>query len=305
MILLNRIIILLKWITLSKIELVMLGDNPFFGVDHLSYERGRERSSNYQTFDKASEIIDTAYRTGMKEMVVGTRPRLHELFDGIKKNTNLINKIKFNPILPYAQDYVLKLSEKGLLGTMKELLSAGGFQNELKILTKGGIGFLRKDLQELFKILIDVELLKLNQVSVGTVYLHPILTDLALSLNLKGIFETFYNHLHDKYKLKVGLTTKNFPALVQNLKNWDLKVNDIMTSFNKSGFLMNPSRVECENALSEYTGEVTAMNIFAGGYLEFNEAYEYVQSIPKLKKIVIGASSEEHVKQTYNRFLDN
>jgi len=287
---------------LSRFGSVMLGDNPFFGVDHLSHERGRERAEKYKTFDYAVDVIKCAHEYGMSEMVVGTRPRLGELIECIKKNSNLLEEIGFNPILPYAQDYVLKVSEKGLMSTMKEVLGGTGIQNELKILTKGGLGFLKKDLDGLFKVLIDVEILKLKDVKVKTVYLHPILTDLALALNLKGIFETFSNHLHDKYKLRVGLSTKNFPALVSKLDEWKLKVDDIMTSFNKAGFLMNPSRAECEKTLAEYSGGVTAMNIFGGGYYGLEESHEYAVALPNLSKIVVGASSVEHAKQTFSLF---
>ena len=291
-----------RWNTLSRFDSIMLGDNPFFGVDHLSHERGRARAEKYKTFDYTVDVIKCAHEYGMSEMAVGTRPRLGELINCIKKKSNLIEEINFNPILPYAQDYVLKVSEKGLMSTMKEVLGGAGIQNELKILTKGGLGFLKKDLEELFKVLIDVEILKLKDVKVKTVYLHPILTDLALALNLKGIFETFSNHLHDKYKLKIGLSTKNFPALVSKLDEWKLKIDDIMTSFNKTGFLMNPSRAECEKMLATYTGGVTAMNIFGGGYYGLEETHEYAVSLSNLKKIVVGASSVEHAKQTFSLF---
>ena len=287
---------------MSRFDSVMLGDNPFFGVDHLSHERARSRSEKYKTFDNAVDVIKCAHELGMKEMVVGTRPRLGELIDCIRKKSNLIKNINFNPVLPYAQEYVLKVSEKGLMGTMKDVLAGAGIQNEFKILTKGGLGFLKKDLTELFKVLIDVELLKLKDVKIKTVYLHPILTDLALALNLKGIFETFADHLHDKYKLEVGLSTKNFPALVSKLVEWKMNIDDIMTSFNNAGFLMNPSREECEKTLANYKSGVTAMNIFGGGYYGLQESYEYIFSLPNLRKVVVGASTIEHAKETFSLF---
>jgi len=40
----------------------MLGDNPFFGVDHLSHERARQRASRYQTFEGAVKVIETAHQ---------------------------------------------------------------------------------------------------------------------------------------------------------------------------------------------------------------------------------------------------
>jgi hypothetical protein len=54
----------------------------------------------------------------------------------------------------------------------------------------------------------------------------------------------------------------------------------LATPFNKVGFLMNPSRTECEKAsadLSEPT--VIAMSILAAGYLKPKEAINYLQSL--------------------------
>ena len=76
-------------------------------------------------------------------------------------------------------------------------------------------------------------------------------------------------------------------------------MSSIMTSFNKAGFLMNPSRVECENSLQNYDGNVIAMNILAGEYLELNEACNYILSIPRIRNVVVGASSTEHAKKTF------
>jgi len=287
---------------LSRFDTILLGDNPFFGVDHLSHERGRQRSQNYKNFNNAIEIIKYSYDLGIKDMMIGTRPSLNEFLNNIRKNSNLIDKIDFHPLLPYAQDYVLKLSEKGLLETIKEVLGGGGLRNEIKIITKGGFGLLKKDLLELFKVFIDIEMMKLKNINIKTVYLHPLLTDLALSLEMKNFFGTFNEHLQDNYNVKVGLCTKNFPTLVSKLEEWKLQFSYIMTSFNKAGFLMNPSRIECEKTLSNYNGKVMAMNIFGGGYLDLDGASEYTLSLPKIRNIVVGASSIEHAKQTFDLF---
>ena len=279
----------------------MLGDNPFFGVDHLSYERGRQRTVQL-TFDNAVEVIKCSYDLGVKDMMVGTRPNLADLLDNLSKKTDLLEKIQFHPLLPYTQGYVIKMSEKGMIQTIKEVLNSVGIRNDLKILAKGGLGLIQKDLFDLFKVFVDVELLKLKNIKIKTVFLHPALTDLALALGMKSIFETFKDHLHDHYRIEAGLCTKNFPRLVDKLTDWNMKISNIMTSFNKVGFLMNPSKEDCEKYLESYDGTITGMNIFAGGYLGLNEAYNYITSQPKLRNVVIGVSSTEHAKETFQLF---
>ena len=44
------------------------------------------------------------------------------------------------------------------------------------------------------------------------------------------------------------------------------------------------------------------MNIFAGGYLGLDEVADFIISKPKIRNIVVGVSSIEHAKETFERF---
>jgi hypothetical protein len=291
---------------LTEITSILLGDNPFFGVDHLSQERAREKACKSQDFHNIIEVIEYSVNAGADGLVVSTHPKLRFLIDSvIKIKPNLISKISLFPILPYTQGYVLNINEKGMIKTIMDILNpASSFQNKIRILTKGSLGVIRKDLFDLLKVFIDVELLPLHNTNMKTVFLHDVLTDLALSLNLRSVFETFQQHLHDTYGIKAGLVTKNFARLVAKLQEWDLQYPVIMTSFNKIGFQMNPSKQACEDCLLNYDGELIAMSVLAGGYLGLKEAHEYILSQPKIRTVVIGASSVGHVKNTFELFLN-
>lgn len=287
-----------------KFDSVLLGDNPFFGVDHLSQERARQKAAISQNFDNALDVIKYSYDSGIKGMVVSTHPELKQLIERMRTKSDLIKKIEFYPILPYAQGYVSKINEKGLMNTLMETLNQGGFRNTVKIITKGGLGVMRKDLFKLFRVFIDIELLQLTNTKIKTVFLHNVITDLAFSLNMKNIFETFQEHLHDSYKLNSGLVTLNLPSSIYKLDEWGLHFSDIMAPFNKVGFQMNPSRQECENCLTAFKGNIIAMSVLAGGYLEPSVAYKYISTQPKIKKLVIGVSSIDHAKKTFGLFLN-
>jgi hypothetical protein len=283
-----------------------LGDNPFFGVDHLSQERAREKARQSQNFDNMLDVIDYSIKAGANGMVVSTHAKLKDFINYSILRSELINKMEFFPILPYVQGYVLKVNEKGLLRTVMDILSPHvGLHKKIRIMTKGGLGAIRKDFFELFKVLIDTELMKLQNLNIKKVFLHDVLTDLALSLNLATVFKVFQEHLHDEYEIEAGLVTKNFPKLAYMLGKWDLNFATIMTSFNKVGFQMNPTRELCEKSLLEYRGEIIAMSVLAGGYLQLNEAHEYIVSQPKIKKVVIGMSSIVHAQNSLQVFLGN
>jgi hypothetical protein len=290
---------------LAKIESVLLGDNPFFGVDHLSQERARQKANKSQDFGNALEVARYCFQHGAGGMVVSTHPKLRDLLDLMKNDPGLIGKIDFFPILPYVQGYVIKINEKGMLNTLTEILSQATLQNKLRIITKGGLGILKKDFSQLFKLFIDIELLQMKGIRVKAIFLHDVLTDLALSLRMRNIFEIFQEHLHDHYHIDAGLVTKNFPLLTHSLQEWNLKYPYIMTSFNKVGFQMNPSREECENSLSRFDGRIIAMSVLAGGYVTPQESFEYITRLPKVDATVVGISSVEHAKNTLDLFLNN
>jgi len=287
---------------LTRFDSILLGDNAFYGIDHLSHERARNRANTVQRLDNVVGLIKYSYELGATGMVVATRPNLREWVEHLKKSSDIVDKLDFHPVLPYARGLQMKLSQLGIINTMKDIMKGAGLRTEIKILAKGGFGFIKKDVVELFKVFIDTEMIKLNMIKPKIIFLHPVLVDLALALEMKNIFEAFKNHLDKKYKIKAGLCTKNFPKLITKLDEWDMNFPSIMTSFNTAGYLMNPSKQAYEAALENYKGSVLAMNIFAGGYSGLNESANYILSLPKIRNIVVGVSSKEHAKETFEFF---
>ncbi len=287
---------------MTRFDSILLGDNAFYGIDHLSHERARNRANTVQRLDNVVSLIKYSYELGATGMVVATRPKLREWVEHLKKSSDIVDKLDFHPVLPYARGLQMKLSQLGIINTMKDIMKGAGLRTEIKILAKGGFGFIKKDVIELFKVFIDTEMIKLNMIKPKIIFLHPVLVDLALALEMKNIFEAFKNHLNEKYKIKAGLCTKNFPKLITKLDEWDMNFASIMTSFNTAEYLMNPSKQACEDALENYKGSILAMNIFAGGYSGLNESSNYILSLPKIRNIVVGVSSKEHAKETFGFF---
>jgi len=284
---------------------ILLGDNPFFGVDHLSQDRARQKAKTSQNFDNALKVIKYSFNMGVNGMVVSTHPTLKNLIEKIREDSDLINNMNFYPIIPEVQGYVLKINEQGMVKTLTDILSQAGIRTKIKFLTKGGIGILRKDLSELIKIIIDVELLQLKNTKIKSIFLSDAITDLALALGMKNVFQIFQSHVENNYNVQAGFVTKNFPRLIDRFKEWNLSFPIVMTSFNKAGFQMNPSKDECEQYLQNYDVDVIAMSVLAAGFLKIDDAFEYISSLKKIKHVVLGISSIEHAKKTIELFSKN
>ena len=124
---------------------------------------------------------------------------------------------------------------------------------------------------------------------------------MALAFNLDWFFKS-YVKFFSKSTIRPGFETRNFPYLVQKLKDWKMNMSKITiaASFNKVGFQMNPSKVECENALNDCSGaQIIAFSVLAAGYLKLCDAFEYIGTLENLNSVVVGVSKESHARETF------
>jgi len=278
---------------------ILLGDNPFFGVDHLSQERARQRKATLRGFEGAVEVMKHVSQLGVNGFVVSTHPQLKHLLNYMKEKTDLLEKMEFYPILPYAQGYVAKATEMGMMGALNDVLSSGSMQHKFKILFRGALGIVKKDMGKLLQTLIDVELLNIHHVKKRALFLHNVITDLAIGLGMREIIEMFIDQIKNEYKVEPGFVTINFPKLINTFKEWNLPKPLVMTPFNPIGYMMNPSREECEKQLN--AGKVIAMNVLAGGFLKPAQSVPYISQLG-IDSVVIGMSSKEHATETILAF---
>ena len=284
-----------------KTKTILLGDNPFFGIDHLSQERMRQKVNHSNNFNKIIQVIEFVNQLGVNGFVVSTHPQLKDLINYMKTNTQLLKTLTFYPILPYVQGYVSKITEKGMVETFNDVLYGTSTYEKLKIFYRGSVGFVLKDFKKILKTFIDIELLPLYDVKKDTIFLHNVFTDLAISLGMREIIETFVDHIKSQYGLRSGFVTKNLPMLVSTLKKWDLEHSIAMASFNPIGYQMNPSREECEKCLAANNIPVIGMNVLAGGFLKLEDSARYI-SKQNLDSVVIGMSTLEHANETISIF---
>src|SRR5438876_927005 len=108
----------------------------------------------------------------------------------------------------------------------------------------------------------------------------------------------FQGYVRDKLQPVPGYGTETCSFRVSRFKAWGIARPKVMAAFNKLGFLMNPSKESCEEALRKFDGDLFAMSTLAGGRLEPSVAYEYVNRLPKLRAIIVGYSSAVHGLET-------
>jgi hypothetical protein len=284
---------------------LLIGDNAFIGVNHLSQIRARQKLQQLR-LDTIVDVIAEAVASGATGYTFSVHPNNLQILTALEK-TEQLGRVEMWPVLPYAAGYVRTVNEKGMTGLIGDVLSGLKFTDKAKALLNSSISAITFDPIRMLNSFVDMQLaniLNLKECNLRTVLLHEVITDLAISFQARQLFDSYVRHIKDKYDAMPGFVTRNFARFVKYFQASDLPLRDtvIMTPFNSIGFQMNPSKEYCERCLSDLTeGNVIAMSIMAGGYLTLDEVVQYLQTLRGISGTVVGVSTKQHAQQTFTR----
>jgi hypothetical protein len=279
---------------------LLLGHNQFLGISHISGDQSREREKEFSDVKKIYEIVEKAVDLGYKGMIIETHPRMLDFINYYKKNKTF--DIDFYLQLPYVQGYIQEMNEQGISGLILEIVRRGGIKTTSSILLRNFGNNLKKDYISMAISFLQLERAPFRDINIKALLLHNVLTDLLLSLKVSSVIEEYSIFVKEKMDLKPGFITLNFELFKKNLEEWHIQPHLVMTPVNPGGYDMNPSTNAVEKALKEYNGEVIAMNILGGGAFSPNSSYQYLKSFSNIRCCVVGASSDEHLREIIGLF---
>jgi len=281
------------------IDRIILGDNQFFGINHMSEEKGRSLAIRFKDIKTIIRVIDTAYECGVRAFMFNTHDRVEKICDHFRANPGKYADLRIYPSMPYAHKYANAVHEKGLIGALNTFVFSGrSIRQVADTVIRGGMSVINKDMIEVMKLLVDAEMRIFRNLNVPAIFLQNIVTDLLLGFRSKEVFIAFKDHVRKNYEAEPAFNTMNMGALVDFLLDSGLENPIVCSAINKTGFLMTPDREEYERTLARKPFRPMAMSIFASGAISPIEAIKYVCSLPNIKSIVFGASSKEHIAQT-------
>lgn len=279
---------------------IVLGHNAFFGVDHLSSQRGSEREAHFSDLRRVIEVIEAAHGAGAGGLMMSTHERALPICDLIGQSPRLRDSLRVYPLLPYAQKYVTRSNEVGMVNVVLEMLSGTSLTDKLNLLWQGSKAALTKDVNAVLAAVMQVELKAFRRLNTHAVFLHDALTDLALALGLREVFEFYLEEIPRVVSGAQGaFATKNLPHFLETFAQWGLARPLVMTHFNKAGYHMNPDREACERAAAAHPVSVLAMGSLASGYLKPDEAYAYLAGVRNIDGVVVGVSRQAHIDETF------
>jgi hypothetical protein len=285
---------------------LLVGDNPFHSISHLSQERIRARENDLMKPEYAADLVSTSVSNGANGFMFSVSDQTLSILKLLREKGG-IEDLSLYPIVPYAYEYV-KLATRGggIPWVVKRFAGQIAFSGNVNALVNGIRGIAWADPVSLMKTYLAYEIGRImsaagKKANLRSVVLHEIMTDMALALNLDWFFKAYIIFVARK-GLVPGFNTVNFSYLINKLKDWNIDPSSllIVAPFNKVGFQMNPTKTDCEKALQFLKGPtLVAISVLAAGYLRPDEAVEYIAGLPNLRGIAVGVSKEKHAMQTF------
>jgi len=279
-------------------KILLVGDNPFQGVSHLSQERARERGGEVTDPKYGAQLVGISLENGADGFMFSVSETTLSILRILSKTKK---KPKLYAIAPAASDYVRLASRLGTPGLAVHLIKQILISRNFRAVASGSKGVIRQDPVSLMKAYLFYEIQRIRSATTPAAnphcfMLHEIVTDMALALDLDWLFRSYVDFMLG-LKIKPGFETRNFPYLIDKFVKWDIDLEKItlVAPFNKVGFQMSPSKIACESALMNIPKtEVVAMSVLASGYLKLPEALDYINGMSQIKGIVVGVSKEKH-----------
>ena len=289
-------------------KLLLVGDNPFHGISHLSEDRARARGNEINRSDYAAKLVLTSLENGADGFMFSVSDTTLSILRILKESMGSRSPTLY-AIVPYAYEYVRIATNLGTVGLAKKLAKQIVFSGNIRAIGAGLKCIATMDPEDLLKAYLLYEISRIKS-AIGkkfrleSVMLHEVITEMVLSLDLDWLAKSYI-----KYTLglgiKPGFETRNFAYLVNKFQDWgiDFKQITIATAFNGVGFQMNPSKQVCEEALARIPeSNVIAMSILASGYVKLPEAAKYTKNLTNIKGVVVGISKEQHAHETFKFF---
>ena len=278
---------------------VILGDNQFFGINHMSEEKAQALAERFWDRKAITDVIDVAYECGIRGFMLNTNQRAGEICDYFRENKEKYSDMWFYASLPYAHKYANAVGEKGIFGAIKDTIVANSGAGEIiGMLTKGGLSLFEKDMIKVMELLVQIEMKIFRGLNVKVIFLQNIVTDLLLGFGVKDVFVAFYEFIRNKFGVEAGFVTMNMSKLVDFLLACGIENPIVCSSVNKAGYFMNPDKGSYELTLKEKEFQPIAMSILASGAVRPTEAVEYVCGDLGIQSVVFGASSRPHILET-------
>jgi hypothetical protein len=277
------------------VDRILFGDNQFFGINHMSEEKGRQQLMRFQKPEAIIDVLQAALQEGVGGFMCTTHDAIAQIADDVRARPDAWQGFRFYPGMPYAHKYANAVTEYGYFDALKRFLPEGGLVDTF---LRGSKALATRDIESMMTLLVDAEMKMFRGLETPVVFLQNVVTDLILGLGVTRAFSVFDDYVRQKYNAEVGFFTMNLPKLLPVLHEAGLRQPIVCANVNKIAFRMSGGIDSYREAAKTYSARVIAMSVLASGRIPPREAVEWVVNEPYVESILFGASSRGNIRQT-------
>ena len=281
--------------TTTPLPRLMLGDNQFFGVNHMSQERARAQLMRFQRDEAIADVLATACELGISTFMCTTHDRITQVADLVRADPARYPGMSFQPCMPYAHKYANAVTEDGFLGAIKRFLPSDGL---LGTTLRGAKSVATGDVDGLATLLVDAEMAMFEGLDTPVIWLQNVIVDLLVGLGMDDALGVFAAHVEKKYGAQAGFITMNLPQTLDALDRAGVVNPIVCANINKAGFRMSGGIEAYREALEQRPFRGVAMSVFASGAIPPREAISWICEQPNIESVVFGASSRASLTST-------
>jgi hypothetical protein len=260
---------------------ILLGDNPFLGVSHLAQEKARIERNEVSRVEAKAEIVKAALEGGVTGFTFSTHSSNLELLKYMgRRHPEVLGKLNYYILIPYAHSYIRKANVIGTIGLAKAIIRDIVLKHPVDSITSAVTLNFSKVASLFIGMEANLYLKVLPRERVKAILLHEVLTELIVAYSLVELLEELKGYVERKLKVGFGLETRNIGQLRRFLEENGIQVDYIMTPMNPLGYQMAPSKEEAEEAIRELGDQgvkIITVNILASGAVSLEETCRYLE----------------------------
>jgi len=260
---------------------ILLGDNPFLGVSHLAQEKARIERNEISRVEAKAEIVKAALEGGVTGFTFSTHSSNLELLKYMgRQHPEVLGKLNYYILIPYAHSYIRKANVIGTIGLAKAIIRDIVLKHPVDSITSAVTLNFSKVASLFIGMEANLYLKVLPRERVKALLLHEVLTELIVAYSLVELLEELKGYVERKLKVGFGLETRNIGQLRRFLEENGIRVDYIMTPMNPLGYQMAPSKEEAEEAIQELGDQgvkIITVNILASGAVSLEETCRYLE----------------------------
>jgi hypothetical protein len=264
---------------------IILGDNPFFGVNHASASRSREYFQHVRARDWSSvhATMRAALSQGISDFMVSTHAEAPDLLASMAHDPDL-RRFTVIPAVPYLHRLNGLVASRGMASALAHSVSYARFARELlrgtELTTAGLLAFIDREIEPIMELGFTVR----------TVALQNIFVDLLLGLGLGKVINGAAARIRADGKELVAITMN--PLLADRVLDPSVI---ICTHYNHLGFLVQPDLVRVQRWVADSERRVWAMGVLASGRAPLPSTMAD-PSLRDFAAVVVGASRPKSIE---------